>query len=174
MLFRLCETGCAQVLLFILKSKCFKFIRYRMQFQIIYVMVALIKIDPWGSWIIKHSVDARTSRETGSEYQSWVHRSLKSLNRSSLLSEPSFWERWRSIRKRAKSDKRTDIIQILSGSLMSDIRTKERSKNGWKMLKKAWFVHILIKNYTKQRLIVVFSIVPSLFHKLCLLELCEW
>ena len=56
-------------------------------------------------------------------FQSWAHR-------SSLLSEASFWERWRSIRKRAKSDEQTDIIQILSGSLMSDIRTKERSKNG--------------------------------------------
>jgi len=29
-----------------------------------------------------------------------------------------------------KSDKRIDKIKILSGSLMSDIRTKERSKNG--------------------------------------------
>ena len=29
-----------------------------------------------------------------------------------------------------KSGERTDKIQILSGSLMSDIRTKERSKNG--------------------------------------------
>ena len=62
--------------------------------------------------------------------QSWAHRSLKLLNRSSLLSELSFWERWRSIRKRANSNERTDIIQIMSGSLMSDIRTKERSKNG--------------------------------------------
>ena len=63
--------------------------------------------------------------------------------------------------------------QILSGSLMSDIRIKERSKNGWKTLKKARFVHILIKNYAKQHLIVVFSILPSLFHKLRVLELCE-
>ena len=31
-----------------------------------------------------------------------------------------------------KSDERTDKMQILSGSLMSDIRIKERSKNGWK------------------------------------------
>jgi hypothetical protein len=85
------------------------------------------------------------------------------------LSEPSFWERWRSIRKRAKSNKRTDIIQIMSGLLMSDIRTKERSKNGWKTLKKARFVDILIKNYAKQHLIVVFSIFPM---KLCVLELC--
>ncbi len=58
----------------------------------------------------------------------------KSLNRSSLLSEPLFWERWRSIRIRVKSDKRTEKIQILSGSLMSDIGIKERSKNGSKML----------------------------------------
>jgi len=29
-----------------------------------------------------------------------------------------------------KSEERTDIIKILSGSLMSNIRTKERSKNG--------------------------------------------
>ena len=29
-----------------------------------------------------------------------------------------------------KSDERTDIIQILSGSLMSVKRTKQRSKNG--------------------------------------------
>ena len=33
-------------------------------------------------------------------------------NRSSLLSEPAFWERWRSIRKRAKSDERTDKIKF--------------------------------------------------------------
>ena len=46
--------------------------------------------------------------------QSWAHCSLKSLNRSSLLSEPWFWEWWRSIRKRAKSDERTDKVQILS------------------------------------------------------------
>jgi len=68
-----------------------------------------------------------------------LHRSLKSLNRSSLLRKPSFWERWGSIRKRAKSNEWTDIIQILSSLLKSDIRTKERSKNGWKTL---W------KNYT--------------------------
>ena len=36
--------------------------------------------------------------------QSWAHRSLKSLNCSSLLSEPAFWEQWRSIRKRAMSE----------------------------------------------------------------------
>ena len=48
--------------------------------------------------------------------------------------------------------------QILSGSLMSDIRKKERSKNGWKTHKNSWFVHILIKNDAKQQLIVVFSI----------------
>ena len=38
-------------------------------------------------------------------YQSWAHR-------SSLLSKPAFWERLRSTRKRAKSDKRTDKIQF--------------------------------------------------------------
>ena len=63
------------------------------------------------------------------------NRSLKSLNCSWLLSEPWFWERLRSIRKRAKSDKRTDKIQILSGSLMNDIGEKERSKNGCKNIK---------------------------------------
>jgi len=68
--------------------------------------------------------------------QSWGHRSLKLLNRSSLLSEPAFWERWRSVRKRAKSNERTDIIQILSGSLMSDIRKKERIKMVEKRLKR--------------------------------------
>jgi len=48
----------------------------------------------------------------------------------SLLSTPLFWEQWRLIRKGAKSDEQTDKIQILSGSLMSDKREKERSKNG--------------------------------------------
>ena len=43
-----------------------------------------------------------------------------------------------------KSDERTDKIQILSGSLMSDIRTKERSKNSWKTHENAQFIHILI------------------------------
>ena len=47
-----------------------------------------------------------------------------------LLSKPLFWERWRSLRIRVNSDERTDKIQILSGSLMSDIKIKERSKNG--------------------------------------------
>ena len=75
-------------------------------------------------------------------FQSWAHRSLKSLNRSSLLSKPSFWEQWRSVRKRAKSDEWTDIIQIMSGLLMSNIRTKEHSKNGWKMHINARSVHI--------------------------------
>jgi len=42
-----------------------------------------------------------------------------------------------------------------------------------KTLKRAQFVHILIKNYAKQRLIVVFSIFSHLFHKLCVLELRE-
>ena len=70
-----------------------------------------------------------------------------------------------------KSDEWTDKIQILSGSLMSNIRIKERSKNGWKTHKNARFVHILIKNYAKQRQIVVFSIF-SMFYKLCVLELC--
>jgi len=32
--------------------------------------------------------------------------------------------------KKKKSDEQTDKIQILSGSLMSDIRKKERRKNG--------------------------------------------
>ena len=38
------------------------------------------------------------------------------------------------------------------------------------MLKNAQFVHILIKNDTKQRLSVVFSILMPMFHKLCVLE----
>jgi len=41
---------------------------------------------------------------------------------------------------------------------MSDIRIKECSKNSLKMHKNARFLHILIKNYAKKRLIVVFSI----------------
>ena len=105
--------------------------------------------------------------------QTWAHRSLKSLNCSSLLSKPWFWERWRSMRKRAKSEERGAKWQnqILSGSLMSDRRKKERSKNDWKRIKmQDLYVHILIKNYGKQRLIVVFSILPSLFHNLCVLE----
>ena len=40
------------------------------------------------------------------------------------------------------------------------------------MQKNARFVHILIKNGAKQQLIVVFSIFPRLFHKICVLELC--
>ena len=40
--------------------------------------------------------------------QSWAHRSLKSLFRSSLLSEPWFWERCRSLRQRAKRSERTE------------------------------------------------------------------
>ena len=68
------------------------------------------------------------------KHQSWAQRSLKSLNRSSLLSEPRFWEQMSNLRKRAKSDKRTDKIQILSGSLKSDKRKKERrhSKSDFK------------------------------------------
>ena len=53
--------------------------------------------------------------------QSWAHRSLKSLNRSSLLSEPAFWERWRSIRKRAKREEQTDKIKfwvVRSGAIL--------------------------------------------------------
>ena len=46
----------------------------------------------------------------------------------SLLSEPLFWERWRSIRIGAKSDERTDKIQILSGSLMSDTYKDKRAQ----------------------------------------------
>jgi len=34
-------------------------------------------------------------------------------------------------------------------------------------------LYILIINYAKQQLIVVFSILPPLFHKLCVLELYE-
>ena len=64
--------------------------------------------------------------------RAWAHRSSKLLNRSSLLSEPRFWEWGCSIRKRVKSNKQTDKIHILSGSLMSDIRKKECSKNVWK------------------------------------------
>ena len=41
------------------------------------------------------------------------------------------------------------------------------------MHKNARFVHILIKNGAKQRLIVIFSIFLPLFHKLCVLELYE-
>jgi hypothetical protein len=70
-----------------------------------------------------------------------------------------------------KSDERTDKIQILSGSLMSDRRKKECSKNGSKTHENAQFVHILIKNGAKKRLIVVFSFLPPLFHKFCVLEL---
>ena len=44
--------------------------------------------------------------------QSWAYRSLKSLNRSSLLSEPSFWERWRSLRQTAERSERTDKIAL--------------------------------------------------------------
>ena len=44
--------------------------------------------------------------------QSWAYRSLKSLNRSSLLSEPSFWEQWRSLRQRAERSERTDKIKF--------------------------------------------------------------
>ena len=39
------------------------------------------------------------------------------------------------------------------------------------MLKNALFEHILNKNYVKQRLIVIFSILLPLFHKLCVLVL---
>ena len=56
--------------------------------------------------------------------------------------------------------------QILSGSLVSDIRRNSRwilraisnCNNGWKTHKKARFVHILIKNDAKQLPMVVFSI----------------
>ena len=44
--------------------------------------------------------------------QSWAYRSLKSLNRSSLLSKPSFWERWRSLRQRAEHSEGTDKIKF--------------------------------------------------------------
>ena len=57
--------------------------------------------------------------------QSWAHRSLKSLfalERTFILGA--------MVLSKKKSDVRTDIIQIMSGLLMSDIRTKERSKNG--------------------------------------------
>ena len=46
--------------------------------------------------------------------QNWAHRSLKSLFRSSLLSEPWFWEQWRSLRQRAKRSERTDKIKFLA------------------------------------------------------------
>ena len=49
-----------------------------------------------------------------------------------------------------KSDERTDKILIMSGSLMSDMRIKERGKNGWKTHKNARFVHILIKIHARQ------------------------
>ena len=77
--------------------------------------------------------------------QSWAHSSLKSLNRSSLLSKPSFWEQWCSLIKRAKAQWANWQNQILSGPLMRDIRIKERRKNGWKRHKNARLIHILIK-----------------------------
>ena len=40
--------------------------------------------------------------------------------------------------------------QISSGPLMSDIRIKERRKNGWKRHKNARFIHILIKIPARQ------------------------
>ena len=45
-------------------------------------------------------------------FQSWAYRSLKLLNGSSLLSEPSFCERWRSLRQRAERSERTDKIKF--------------------------------------------------------------
>ena len=52
------------------------------------------------------------NRITFTNQQSWSHRSLKLLNCSSLLSEPWFWERWRSLQKRAKRNERTDKIKF--------------------------------------------------------------
>ena len=66
---------------------------------------------------------------------------------------------------------------------MSNIRKKERSNSKSdfkdqtvKMVDKRikmhdLQVHILIKNGAEQQLIVVFSILPPLFHKLCVFEL---
>ena len=59
--------------------------------------------------------------------QSWAHLSLKLLNRSSLLSETIILGAMALNKK--KSDERTDKIQNLSGSLMSDIRRRERSNS---------------------------------------------
>ena len=56
--------------------------------------------------------NAATKAARISNYQSWAHRSLKSLNHSWLLSKPSFWERWRSLRQRAKRNERTDKIKF--------------------------------------------------------------
>ena len=44
-------------------------------------------------------------------WRSWAHCSLKSLNCSLLLSKPWFWERWRSLRQRAKRNEQTDKIK---------------------------------------------------------------
>ena len=69
-----------------------------------------------------------------------IAQSLFALERTFILGAMA-------LNKNKRSDVRTDKIQILSSSLMSDIRIKERGKNCWKMHKNAQFVHILIKNY---------------------------
>ena len=51
-----------------------------------------------------------------------IAQSLFTLERSFILGAMAL--------NKKKSNEQTDIIQILSGSLMSDIRTKEHSKNG--------------------------------------------
>jgi len=51
-----------------------------------------------------------------------IAQSLFALERTLILGAMALYKK--------KSDERTDIIQILRGSLMSAIRTKERSKNG--------------------------------------------
>ena len=51
-----------------------------------------------------------------------IAQSLLALERTFILGAMAL--------SKTKSDEQTDIIQIMSGSLMSNIRTKERSKNG--------------------------------------------
>ena len=52
---------------------------------------------------------------------------------------------------------------------MSDIRSKERSKKSKKTHKNPRFVHILIKNYKKQHLIVIFSFADCFISFVCLI-----
>jgi len=107
--------------------------------------------------------------------------SLKSLKSEERLSEPWFWEPWGSMRKRAMSELTKSNFERFAHERYKEKRADEfweqfqrlNPNNGRKTHKKAWFVHILIKNYAKQRLIVFFFILPSLFHKLCVLELWE-
>ena len=52
------------------------------------------------------------SKERLSNFKERCAQLWKLLNRSSLLSEPSFWEQWRSLRKRAKPNERTAKIKF--------------------------------------------------------------